>query len=110
MSTAIKNVSVTELAKAMKSSNSTLILLDVREPWEIDFASIENSVNIPMNQVPERLSEIPTDKEIVVMCHHGGRSLSVAQFLAHHGFNNISNLTGGIHSWSLEIDQSVPTY
>jgi rhodanese-related sulfurtransferase len=63
-----------------------------------------------MNQVPGRLSELSRDQETVVMCHAGGRSLRVAQFLAAQGFTNVSNLTGGIAAWSDRVDATVPHY
>jgi len=108
---AIKQLSVSNFAKVWQSEDdSKPILLDVREPWEISFASITGSVNIPMNQIPERLNELPHNRALVVMCHHGGRSLSVAQYLAHNGFSDLSNLSGGIHAWSTEIDSNIATY
>jgi len=107
----VKEITVAELASKFASKQEeTFVLLDVREEWELALASLESALHIPMHQVPERLAELDKDQEIVVMCHHGGRSMQVAQYLAHQGFGNISNLTGGIHIWSMEIDTSISTY
>lgn len=107
----IQQLNVKSFAELWQTeTKSKPVLLDVREAWEISFANISGSLNIPMNQIPERLNELPKDTPIIVMCHHGGRSQSVAQFLAHNGFNQLSNLKGGIHAWSLEIDSNIATY
>lgn len=84
-------------------------LLDVREPWEHQLAAIPGSRLIPMGQIPARLEEIPREREVVVYCHHGVRSMQVAYYLAHHGFQ-VTNLHGGIDAWSLEADPSTPRY
>jgi rhodanese-related sulfurtransferase len=86
------------------------VLLDVREPWEYDRARIPGSQLVPMRELPARVSEIDDDKEVVAICHHGGRSLQVAMFLEKQGFRSVHNLTGGIDAWSRTVDPSVPTY
>ena len=86
------------------------VLLDVREPWEYDKARIAGSQLVPMREVPARASEIDPDKEVVAICHHGGRSMQVAMFLEKQGFRRVHNLTGGIDAWSRTVDPSVPTY
>lgn len=108
MTTSIPEISVSELA-VLNESNSWL-LLDVREPWEIELAAIKGALCIPMHQVPEQLEQLDSSKTIYVMCHHGGRSLQVAQFLSRHGYSDVFNITGGIHAWSIEIDSSITTY
>ena len=111
MTDIIKQLSVHSFAELWQPGNENKpVLLDVREPWEISFANITGSFNIPMNQIPERLEELPKNAHLVVMCHHGGRSQSVAQFLAHNGFESLSNLVGGINAWSTEIDTNIATY
>ena len=85
-------------------------LLDVREPAEIELASLPGTVKIPMMEVPGRLQELARDANVVVMCHSGGRSRRVARFLLDSGFSRVFNLTGGIDAWSREIDASVPRY
>lgn len=106
---AIKQLKPTEL-KAKLQENESVFLLDVREPFEFNFAHIEGSQLIPLNQIPARLRELDMDRDIVVICHHGIRSLQAANFLAQVGFMNVSNLLGGIDAWSLECDSSIPRY
>jgi rhodanese-related sulfurtransferase len=88
-----------------------LILLDVREPWETQTASIADSVLMPMGDVPSRAhQELDPDDHIVVLCHHGQRSLNVAMWLRGQGFERAQSLAGGIDHWSRAIDPTVPTY
>jgi rhodanese-related sulfurtransferase len=96
--------------KALIDGDAPLFLLDVREEIEYNHAHIEKSVLIPLNQVPNRLPEIANDLDVVVICHHGIRSMQAATFLTQVGFKNVSNLIGGIDAWSVECDSSVPRY
>jgi rhodanese-related sulfurtransferase len=86
------------------------LLLDVREPWEWETARIEGSQHIPMREVPARLGEIDPDREVVAICHHGGRSQQVAMFLEKNGFSKVHNLQGGVDAWSRTVDPAVPLY
>lgn len=88
------------------------LLLDCREPSEVATASVEGALNVPMGEISSRLPELEahTDRDIVVMCHHGVRSLQVVAFLREAGFEDPRSLAGGIDRWSLEIDSSVPRY
>jgi rhodanese-related sulfurtransferase len=90
------------------------VVLDVREPWEVQTASVKAQgfelVPMPMHTVPVRLTELNREQPIACLCHHGGRSMQVAAFLAHHGFAQVANIAGGIHAWSAQVDASVPTY
>ncbi|KAB8043900.1 rhodanese-like domain-containing protein [Janthinobacterium aquaticum] len=86
------------------------LLLDVREPWEFDTCRIEGATLMPMQSIPGRIDDLDEDAEIVCICHHGARSLQVAAFLEHHGFGKVSNLTGGVHAWALQVDGSMPKY
>lgn len=86
------------------------LLLDVREDWEYETCHIAGSTQIPMHLVPIRVGEIDDDREIVCVCHHGARSMQVANFLERNGFSNITNLTGGIHAWAVQVDPSMPKY
>ena len=114
---------IEEICEPMKPSNITpadlsvrlargeaLYLLDVREPWEVDVAVIEGSNTIPMSNIPARMAEIPRDREVVVICHHGMRSAMVADYLRSAGVPQVLNLTGGIDRWSVEVDPSVARY
>lgn len=98
-----------ELARLLGDRNPPLVL-DVRETWELRLAAIPGAVNIPMAEVPDRLDELARERDIIVMCHHGVRSLQVAVFLKQSGFGTVINLAGGIDAWSREVDQSVPLY
>ena len=90
--------------KALLDSAQPPLVLDVRENWEREAARLPGTLDIPMNDIPMRLAELPRDREIVVMCHGGVRSMKVAYFLSQNGFTHISNLTGGIHAWVDEFD------
>ena len=100
---------VTELKKKMDAKDD-FFLLDVREPNEFQIGRIPGSTLIPLGEVPQRVNEIPRDKEIVVHCKMGGRSAKAATFLRQQGFKNVKNLTGGILAWSDKVDPSVPKY
>ncbi len=106
----IEAVAPTEVERLLKESPGAITLLDVREDDERATARIEPSLHIPMNEVVARLAEIPTDRRVVVYCHHGTRSMMVATYLASHGVPNVANLTGGIDGWSREVDPDVPRY
>ena len=85
-------------------------LLDVREPNEFQIGRIPGSTLIPLGEVPQRVAEIPRDKEIIVHCKMGGRSARAADFLRQQGYTNVKNLKGGILDWSDKIDPAVPKY
>jgi len=97
-----------ELKRRLSQGERPLIL-DVREGWEIATASIPGTLNIPMGDIPSRLTELDPDREVIVMCHHGVRSAQIAMYLARNGFEQVLNLAGGIDAWS-EVDPSVPRY
>jgi rhodanese-related sulfurtransferase len=106
----VRELSAAEVARRLREEPSGFVLLDVREPFERETAKIEPSIHIPMQQVPERLAELPKDRPLVVYCHGGTRSAMVAGFLEHQGFREVVNLRGGIDAWSREVDPSVPRY
>lgn len=105
----INQLRPSELKDKIKNKEP-LFLLDVREPFEFKYAHIAESMLIPLNQIPGRLQELDMAQEIVLICHHGVRSMQAAQFLTQVGFTKISNLVGGIDAWSLECDNSMPRY
>lgn len=108
----MQNLTAPALAEWLAdTSRPAPVLLDVREPWEIETAKIAAaSVWIPMRDIPARSEELDDDAEIVCVCHHGARSASVAMFLEGRGFTKLFNLQGGIDAWSKLVDPSVPTY
>ena len=103
----VGELSPTEFA-ARRAAGEDLFLLDVREPAELVAASVAGAVHIPMGEIPSRLAELPRDREVVVMCHAGGRSLRAAHFLAGQGFSPVQNLAGGITAWAEELGLGQP--
>lgn len=95
---------------AMRQAGAPLAILDVREPWEVDLCNIEGSIDIPLGELQDRVDELPRDRQLVVMCHHGGRSAHATAWLRQNGFDNASNLEGGIDAWAREIDQTMKVY
>ncbi len=99
-----------DVATAAQMLRSGALLLDVREPFEVETARIEGSRHVPMRQIPESLDDLPRDANILVLCHVGARSARVAQFLRAQGFERAANIAGGIDAWALEIDPTMPRY
>ena len=105
----IKEITVQELKK-LQDSGENFSLIDVRNKDEYDYCNLGGEL-ICMSEIPESVSKIPKDKKVVVHCHHGGRSRKVIAWLQDsQKFDNLYNLTGGIHAWSEEIDNNVPIY
>ncbi len=103
------SISVQALA-AWRQDAAAHIVLDVREANELAVCALEGAVHIPMSEIPARLTEVPADIPVVVMCHHGMRSMAVVNFLRRAGRDNAVNLDGGIDAWSREIDHAVRRY
>jgi sulfur-carrier protein adenylyltransferase/sulfurtransferase len=104
----VPQMQVTELKRRLDAGED-LFVLDVREPYEFAIAQIGGHL-IPLNDVPQRISELDANREIIVHCKGGGRSQKAAEFLKQHGFQNVYNLAGGIGAWSEKIDPLVPKY
>jgi rhodanese-related sulfurtransferase len=105
----INQWSAQQLQKSLQS-DPALLLLDVREDNEFAYAHLAGSRHIPLGQLPERLSELDKQQEIVVICHHGVRSMQACVLLQHAGFSRLNNLQGGIDAWSVSCDPSVRRY
>jgi rhodanese-related sulfurtransferase len=102
-------ISPTKAAALLKDNAARLI--DVREPWEFETARIEGSVPMPMGDVPARAhQELDPDERLVIVCHHGQRSLNVAMWLRNQGFEQAQSLAGGIDAWSGQVDPAVARY
>ncbi|HUD15564.1 MAG TPA: rhodanese-like domain-containing protein [Terracidiphilus sp.] len=102
-------ISPEDAAALLKDSNARL--LDVREPWEFSTARIEGSVAMPMGDVAARAhQELDPEERLVVLCHHGMRSMNVTVWLRNQGFEQVQSLRGGIDAWSAEVDPNVPRY
>ena len=105
-----RNITVAEI-KAKRERGETFRLIDVREPNEHAIAKIEGAELLPLSRNQEWIGTLPKDQELVIMCHHGGRSAQVASYLTDQlGHTNVTNVLGGIDDWSISVDPSVPRY
>jgi rhodanese-related sulfurtransferase len=102
-------VTVKEL-EAWRSDGRSLALVDVREPWELEICRIPEAIAIPLQTLPARLAEIPTDRPVVVLCHHGMRSLQAVNWLRRNGVSAAINLSGGIDAWAREVEPDMEVY
>jgi rhodanese-related sulfurtransferase len=110
MHPAIEHISPHE-ARARRDANpEEVVLLDCREPFELDLAGIDGAVHIPMGEIAARCTELDPSREVIVFCHTGIRSMSVTAFLGRQGFERVMNMAGGIDAWSRTVDPSVPCY
>jgi rhodanese-related sulfurtransferase len=94
----------------IRQSNQDLTILDVREPWEVAICAIAGSVNVPLSTLPQTLNRLPEQGPLVVLCHHGMRSMQAVAWLRQNGFENATNLQGGIDAWARQVDTSMATY
>jgi rhodanese-related sulfurtransferase len=101
-------------AEAKAPPGAQPIVLDVREPWELQTASVKPNgfqlLHMPMRSVPARYLELDRSQPIACLCHHGARSAQVVHFLMNNGFTEVVNIHGGINAWSHELDPTVPVY
>lgn len=104
----IKELSAKEVSNLLKT-NTPPLLIDVRNQNERDFTNI-GGLFIPLNELETRLVEIPKDRELVIYCHHGVRSMYACEFLSENGFTQVYNLVGGIDAWSLQVDPAIARY
>ena len=100
-------VEVLKLKKML--DNNEVILLDVREPYEVEICHVKGSLFIPMNEIPQKLEHLDKEKNYAVMCHSGVRSLHVSNYLNSQGFIAM-NVSGGIDMWSLSVDKNIKRY
>ena len=99
-----------ETLKQRLDRGDKLELIDVRDPWEFDTCSIDGSRNIPMTEMESRLDTIDMSMDIVLICHHGLRSLQIAYYLEGLGYLRMINLEGGIHAWAENVDPEMAQY
>lgn len=100
-----------EAVKAKLDAGDPFTLLDVREPWEFERAWIDGAKLVPMGDVPSRAhQELDPEETIVVICHHGVRSMNVTVWLRQQGFEKAQSMRGGIDAWSRIVDRNVPVY
>ncbi|KKW68176.1 sulfurtransferase [Lampropedia cohaerens] len=98
-----------------QTGDSRPLLIDVREPWEWTLASVKPDaafelLQLSMGDIPAALNQLDPDRPTALLCHHGMRSQSVAQFLLANGFEHLANVTGGIDAWSTSVDPSIARY
>lgn len=109
----MESLLVTEL-KDLAAREPGLLLLDVREPWEVALARVDlpgvARLDMPMHTVPARVAELDPSQPVVCICHHGGRSAQVVAFLQRQGHARVYNLAGGVDAWSTQVDRDVPRY
>ena len=96
--------------KAWRAEGRQVCVLDVRETWEYEICRIEGSLNIPMATVPESLDRLPPEGQIVVVCHHGGRSMRVVSWLRSQGVDRAINLAGGVDQWAERVEPAMQRY
>ncbi len=102
-------MTVEELAQARRAGRD-LVVLDVREPVELELAALEGVVHVPMSELPGRLGELDRGRDLAVLCHHGSRSAHVVAWLQAQGWTRVENVEGGIDAWSRRVDPNVPRY
>ena len=100
-------VEVLELKKMLK--NKEVVLVDVREPYEIEICNVKGSLFIPMNEIPQNIDQLDKEKRYAVMCHSGVRSLYVSNYLNSLGYITL-NVTGGIERWATVVDKNMKRY
>ena len=105
----LKEITVEQLQQK-RDNQESFQFIDVREKDEYDFAKIDGATLIPLSQFQERFQEIDPDQEVVIYCHHGGRSMRACEFLLSQGYTDLINVKGGIDQWSLKINPKVPRY
>jgi rhodanese-related sulfurtransferase len=110
MSESVEQISPREVQARLAGAEPRPLLLDCREHEELLLCRIPGALHIPMHELPMRLHELDPQRQIIVFCHHGMRSLAVAAFLREQGFSNVLSLHGGIDAWAVEVDPTMPRY
>ena len=100
-------IEVLELKKMLK--NNEVVLLDVREPYEVEICNVKGSLFIPMNEIPQNIEQLDKEKRYAVMCHSGVRSLYVSNYLNSLGYSTL-NVVGGIDRWATDVDKNMQRY
>jgi rhodanese-related sulfurtransferase len=94
----------------LRANGDELVIVDVREPWEREICALAESINIPLEELSERLDELPKAGTLVVLCHHGVRSLQAAMWLRDRGYEQALSLMGGIDAWATTVEPEMRRY
>lgn len=105
----VKEISPREL-QVLLDSGQEYMLLDVRQPWEFKICQLPNSINISLNDLDKSVAQLPDEKEIVTICHHGVRSKQAAILLEQCGYTKVMSLQGGIDAWARDINPTMERY
>jgi len=103
-------ISATEAHALAQAQPNQVLIIDVREPDELAICHVKGARLMPMRQISARLHELPRDRHLLILCHHGQRSLRVTQFLRDQGFTIVSSIAGGIAAWAEEVDPALARY
>ena len=103
-------LSVHEVKQRREAAPDRTVIIDVREPYELDICRVAGAEHIPMRQIPEHVDALARDKHLMILCHSGVRSMRVTEFLRARGFTAVSNIAGGIDAWAEEIEPGMQRY
>jgi len=112
-STAPLEISVAQAQALLRKTSETsapALLVDVREPHELEIARVDTALHIPLRELPQQADALPRDRPLLLLCHHGGRSRRATEYLRHLGFSNATNVAGGIDAWAEQIEPSLARY
>ena len=104
------SITPVQLKDLMSDPEAEIIIVDVREDWELERCKIDNCLHIPMGAIPNSLHQLEFNLPIIVYCHHGLRSMQVANFLTSHGYIHVLNLEGGINAWAQDVEPEMEIY
>ena len=106
----MRQLSPQQVSELMHQANNKPVLLDVRETSEVKICAIENSINIPLQDIPHAIAELDPEQEYVLICHHGMRSQRAGMVMEAQGFDKLINLVGGIDAWACNLDPGMNRY
>lgn len=103
-------ISIEETKRLLDTQPDRIELIDVREAHEVALCRIAGARHVPMREIPEQVNTLPKDKQLLIHCHHGGRSRRVTEYLRAHGYTRVSNVAGGIDAWAAAFDPGMARY
>ena len=106
----MRHMTAQELADYLPQADPAPLLLDVREPWEYQICHLDGALLLPMRDIAAACDRLDSQRETIVICHHGVRSRVVASYLERAGFGNVVNLSGGVAAWARDVDPQMPVY